>query len=259
MRVIKKIINMKMNTKNRNKKQSLIFILTIVGILGVFLISFVSAADPGGPDIVNITSNTTRTSIGAGTVNISGGYVASMNLSATIQDIRWKAFVGHVTGLFTLQDSSGSTIYDWRLSSITGRVYTTRNFTTLNWVNINCSNITTLNQENINMNHTNANDNLNMTFNTTAGATHNSFYVGSKYISNSTCPTLNTYVNNATQDNYFEEMALYEGTSMVYATILNQNRAGYNGQNYDFQMIVPENGASSFQGSTAYYLYVEIS
>ena len=181
-----------------------------------------------------------------------------MNLSATMQNNRWKAFVGHVTGSFTLQDSSGSTIYNWNLNSITGRVYASRNSSTLNWASINCSNITTLNQENVNMNHTNPNDNLNMTFNTTSGATHNAFYVGSKSISANSCPTLNTFINNATQDSYFEEMPLYDGSSIVYATILNQNHAGYNGQNYDFQMIVPENGAASFTGSTAYYLYVEI-
>jgi hypothetical protein len=244
-----------MNTKKIN---SAIILVTIICMFSMLLVSFAGAVNPGGPDSVSITSNTTRSSAGPVTINTSGGYVASMNLSATMQDVRWKAFIGHVTGLFTLQDSSGSTIYDWRLSSITGRIYTTRNSSTLQWANMECSNITTLNQENYNMNHTNPNDNLNVTFNTTAGATHNSFYVGSKSISANSCPTLNTYIANATQDSYFEEMALYDGASMVYATILNQNHGGYNGQNYDFQMLVPENGAASFSGATAYYLYVEI-
>ncbi len=247
-----------MNIKIERKNWSIIFVLTIVGIFSVFLASYVSAANPEGPSSLNITSNTTKSAVGSATVNISGGYIASMNLSATIQDIRWKAFVGHVTGMFSLQDSTGSTLYDWSFNSITGRVYTTRNSSTISWTNVNCSNITRINQENINMNHTNPNDNLNMTFNTTAGATHNTFYVGSNIIAANSCPTLNTYVNNVTQDNYFEEMALYDGTNMVYATIINENQAGYNGVAYDFQMIVPENGAASFQGATAYYLYVEI-
>ena len=239
-----------------NKKSLLIIVLIIFGVFGLFLIS--ATNNPVGPDTVNITSNTTKSSPGAATVNISGGYVASINITATIQDTRWKAFVGHVTGAFTLQDSTGSTVYNWALSTLTGRIYTSRNATTVSWANINCSNITQLNQENINMNHTNANDNLNMTFNYTSGATHRAFYVGSRYMVNNTCPTLNTFVNNATQDTKFEEMALYDGYNIVYATILDQNTVGYNSQNYDFQMIVPENGAASFQGATAYYLYVEI-
>jgi len=246
-----------MKIDNTNKK--IILILAIICIYGVFLFKLVSAVDPGGPDSLNITSNTTKPAVGVATVNISGGYIASINLSATIQDIRWKGFVGYVTGKFTLQDGAGATLYDWSLSSITGRVYTTRNSSTLNWANINCSNITILNQENNDMAHTNPNDNLNMTFNTTAGATHNSFYAGTRLITADSCPTLNTYVNNVTQDTSFQEIALFEGTSIVYATIINQNQVGYNGLPFDFQMIVPENGASGFAGATAYYLYVEIS
>jgi hypothetical protein len=108
------------------------------------------------------------------------------------------------------------------------------------------------------MSESNPNDNLNKTFNYSSGASHNSFYVGSKSIPANYCPTLNTYVNNATQDNYFEEMALFDGFSLVYATIMEPRRTGYSGQSFDFQMIVPENGAPSFTGATAYYLYVEI-
>jgi len=242
--------------KTQNKK-SLLILLSI--IIGVFLIILISAANnPVGPDTLNITSNTTKSTAGATMVNISGGYVASINITATVQDTRWKAFVGRVSGAFSLQDSTGSTVYNWALTSITGRIYATRNSTTVSWANVNCSNITTLNQENINMNHSNANDNLNMTFNYSTGATHKSFYVGSRLMVNNTCPTLNTFKNNASQDTNFEEMALYDGYNVFYATILDPSQIGYNAQTYDFQMIVPENGAASFQGATAYYLYVEL-
>jgi hypothetical protein len=244
-----------MNSENKNKKRSLIFILIIIGIFGLFI---VSAADPEGPDSINIYSNTTKPSVSPGIVNISGGYIAKMNITPTVQDIRWKAFVGGVTGMFTLQDNSGAKIYDWTLNSITGKVYTTRSSSAVTWADINCSNITNLEQENYLMNHTNPNDNISITFNTTAGATHGSFFVGSIEIVNNSCPTLNTYKDNSTQDTLFEEMALFDGTNIVYATIINQNQAGFNSKPYDFQMIVPENGAASFRGATAYYLYVEI-
>ena len=108
------------------------------------------------------------------------------------------------------------------------------------------------------MNLSNANDNLNITFNLTAGATHRQFIVGSKTFPANYCPTLNTYVNNVTQDTHFEEMALYDGTNVVYSTNIDKNTNGFDSNSYDFQMIVPENGAPSWTSSTAYYLYVEL-
>jgi hypothetical protein len=71
-------------------------------------------------------------------------------------------------------------------------------------------------------------------------------------------------VNNESQDSDFEEIILYDGTDhlngdIVYATILEQNLAGYNNNQFDFQMIVPENGAPTWTSSTPYYFYVELT
>ena len=54
-------------------------------------------------------------------------------------------------------------------------------------------------------------------------------------------------------------MALNDGTSLIYATIIENQADGFDENNYDFQMIVPENATDGFNGATAYYLYVEIS
>jgi hypothetical protein len=248
-----------MNTK-KTKKRGIILSLVIIGVVLTFSAIFVNAASnyPQGPDTLTSLSNSTRATVGPKVFNSSGGYISTLNLSANIQDTRWKAFVGYVSGAFTLQDSAGYQIYNWQLLSITGRVYACRNSSTVSWTNLNCSNITTLNAENVLLSHTNPNDNLNMTFNYTTNATHDGFYVGPKYFLNDSCPTLNTYVNSLTQDTSFEEMALYDNYNIVYATIVEPRIAGYNGTNYDFQMIVPEVGDASFSGSTAYYLYAEI-
>jgi hypothetical protein len=237
-------------------KLSVIFLIIAI----IFISSFktVSGADPEGPDSVLNYYNTTKTSVSSKMINISGGYIGTINITATVKDIRWKAFVGYVSGSFTLDDATGATIYDWSLTSITGRVYATRNSTSVLWSNINCSNITNLNRENVAMNHSNANDNLNMTFNYSTGATHREFYVGNKFIVTNSCPTLNTYVGNNTQDNVFEETALFDGYNTVYATNIEPRIPGFNNATYDFQMIVPENGLPGFNGATAYYIYVEI-
>lgn len=238
--------------------QNKFLLLTLAVVLGISL-GLITAA-PTGPDLVNNTNNETKGTVSGGYLNTSGGYIASVNLSATIQNARWKAFVGDVDGSFTLDDAGGSTIYDWSLSSINGQVFATRNGSTINWGNVNCSNVTLLEAENILMNHTNADDNITATFNLTAGATHSAFVVGTQSIAANSCPTLNTYVNDVAQDATFEEMALHDtfGTT-IYATILETNSAGYNNsRTYDFQMLVPENGAAGFSSSTAYYLYVEL-
>jgi hypothetical protein len=242
-----------------NKEKIIIIVLLTLIIAGSFYIINVKALDPQGPNSLNVTRNTTKGSTAPKIVNVSGGYIASINLSSTSQDPRWKGLVGYVTGKFSLDDITGSTLYDWTLSSVTGRLYVTRNSTSITWADINCSNFSKLNAENTVLNQTGPNDNLTITFNTTVGATHSGFFVGSVPIVANNCPTLNTYVNNVTQDSRFEEIALSEESNIVYATIIEPRVAGYSGELYDFQMIVPEVGTAGFTGATAYYVYIELS
>lgn len=224
--------------------------------LALFILSFVSSAEvPTGPDEIDVLANESKTAVSGKEVNISGGRIATLNLNATVQNPRWKAFVGNVTGHFTLDGADGSTIYDWSLSVTTGRVFSTRNDSTPEWTSIDCATETDLEEENQELNHTNQGDNITATFNDT---THDGFYVGSTFISGGTCPTLNTYRSGSPQDTYFEEMALYDTSEVIYATIMEQDEVGFDGSVYDFQMLVPERGGSDFQGSTAYYLYVEL-
>jgi hypothetical protein len=240
------------------------FITIIIGVLIVVIfililnMQLIIAANPEGPTRINITSNQTKVTTNTQAINISGMYIANINVTATIQNRKWKAFVGNVIGSFTLADASGSSIYDWSFSTSSGRVYATRNSTVINWGNINCSSLANLVAENAALSHTDPSDNITATFNSSVGATHASFYVGSRQMVANKCPTINTYIGNSSQDVRFEETALYDGTSIVYATVLENNMGGYDNDIYDFQMIVPENGGAGFSGSTAYYLYIEI-
>ena len=88
--------------------------------------------------------------------------------------------------------------------------------------------------------------------------THSPFQAAGNNIYINTCPTLNTYRNNATQDIDFEEMILSDKTHNLYTTILEDDSIGYDGTLYDFQMIVPDNASSAWSASIAYYLYVEL-
>ncbi len=235
---------------------TIIFVSIIISIL-LFSDIFLSAAEPVGPSSIDSVWNETKNTTSAGFFNISGGYIAALNLSASVQNTHWKAFVGWVYGGFTLDDEGGSTIYDWSLAVTTGRVYATRDSSTIEWNLIDCANITTtLEAENTAMAHNRTSDNITATFN--YPGTHDPFWVAGHSFSSNECPTLNTYVNSGTQDDDFEEMALYDSTSIIYATMLEPGLAGYDGQTYDFQMLVPENGSQTFSGATAYYIYVEL-
>ncbi|MBD3252823.1 hypothetical protein GF386_03770 [Candidatus Pacearchaeota archaeon] len=231
-----------------------VFILLF--LLAIFLFfSFISAV-PQGVDSINVTANETKSDVSGKKINISGGYIATLNLTTTTKNTHWKAFVGWISGSFTLDDQSGSTIFDWGMSSVTGRVFATKNSTTPTWTSIECADINDLNDENDYFNHTSANDNLNVTFNLTG--THESFYVGTEPITEDDCPTLNTYTNNQSDDDYWEEVALHDGSDIIYAALSEQSEVGFDGNNYDFQMIVPEDATPGSSTRTAYYLYIEL-
>jgi len=247
--------------KKIDEKYAEYFIIIVLITCGILFLVFaligkVNAANPTGPDSIAFNWNSTMGATNPQILNLSGGYIASINITSTSSDVRWKGFVGYATGKFVLADSGGSKIYDWTLNTITGKIYATRNSTYVSWSNINCSNITELYQENNLMNHTNANDNISTTF---VLGTHQLFVAAGNTIYSNTCPTLNTYENNHSQDSRFEEMALNDGYNMVYTTIIEPTHPnGYNNVSYDFQMIVPENGLATFKGATAYYIYIEL-
>jgi len=223
---------------------------------------------PTGPTI-NAIANTTKSS-GAGSImngtgndtekpNTAGGFIFEVGLQGETQNVRWKAYVGNVTGTLVLDDADGYTVYDWTLSSsVGGEVYATRTSGSITWSNINCSTAANISVEELAMNHTmNADDNISATF---SAIDHEAFYVGNARIANDTCPTTNLFVNDTAllNDNY-EEVLLHDGANMVYTTQIYDDAHGYRtGTRYDFQMILPEMGTTGYDSSTAYYFYVEL-
>lgn len=231
-------------------------IVLTVFFLSIIIFSSFVMATPTGPSDINITSNETKSATSGLEVNISGGRISKMNITASVQNPHWKAFVGWIDGKFTLDDSSGSTIYDWTLSTVGGEVYATRASTTISWATISCADATEITAEDSALDHT-GEDNITSTF--TAASNTQTFVVAGTTIAASTCSATNTYVNNVTQSTRFEEVILHDTSDIVFATILEEDQTGYDGNDYDFQMIVPENANETWASSTAYYLYVELS
>ncbi len=235
--------------------------MTIIVLVLVTLISVGVSAAPAGPS-ATLVRNETADPTSASVINTTGGSITTMVLNVTAQNLKWKAFVGNVTGQLALQDASGYSIFDWALSNVVGEVYATRSPTTVSWSDIECSNITHISNEEIALNHTsNPDDNISATFST---KDHDSFYTGIIEITENSCYSIHTNVNNQSQNTDFEEVILYDGTDesngdIVYATKLEQDAAGFDNEPYDFQMIVPEVGMPGWSSSTAYYFYVELT
>ncbi len=250
-------------------------------LLGVLLLSIYSIMVFSTPSGVTITTvRNTSLSETAGTIanytgnglgdGSGGGYIFYVNVTGNTKNTKWKGYVGNVSGKLTLDDSSGFTIYDWSLSSFSGEIYATRTSATINWSGIRCAYFNVTEEEGDRLNHTSKNDNITATFD---GTDNTAITVGTTSLAS--CPTTNIYVNDTKDLNDdFEEVVLYDGpavfnrtaphvddafSNLVYAQILEENAWGFSNATFDFQIIVPENGASTWASSTAYYFYIELS
>ncbi|MBI4154188.1 hypothetical protein HY501_02540 [Candidatus Woesearchaeota archaeon] len=254
-----------MATIREEKRWGFFIALALLLLISLYF----SLAVPEGPSSITNVGNTTKNLSSALILNTSGGTITTVNLNASQANLRWKAFVGNVTGKLTLDSSSGATLYDWSLSgSVAGEVYATRNSTSIQWGGLNCTwgvtnnetNRTVENEENYDLNHTSPDDNITATFNQ---RNHSSFSVGAVTFSANYCYSIYTYVNDTAQFSDFQEIVMYAGTNaydgdLVYVTLLENSVLGFDNRLYDFQMIVPERGYSGFASSTAYYFYVEV-
>jgi hypothetical protein len=181
--------------------------------------------------------------------------ITTVVLDAVQQDQHWKAYVGNVTGTLKLQDAANSTIYDWGLSTIIGEVYASRS-NSLSFTSPVCANASVIGAEQTALNMTTTGvDNIGNTFNST---NHTPRIVAGVTLSG--CNMTSLYVSNVSQGQTnasdFQEFLMQDATaSLVFVSILNDNKAGYNGRTYDFQMIVPE---SDTQAPKTYYFYIEL-
>lgn len=240
--------------KQQATKTEKIIVFTIL-FFSILFLSSLTVATPTGPSTINITANETKALTTGQEINISGGIISKVNITASVQNPHWKAFVGWIDGKFTLDDSSGFTIYDWTLSSVGGEVYATRQSGTIEWGTISCADAAEIITEDTALDHA-GQDNITSTF--TPASNGETFVVAGTTIAQNTCSSTHTYVGGV-QTVEFEEVILHDETDIIFATILEEDVTGYDGVDYDFQMLVPENANETWTSSTAYYLYVELS
>jgi hypothetical protein len=239
---------------SRSREWMLALLLALLLAGGALLV----AAEPNGAAIQNNVT-VTNTPQAAASITTAGGTFTTLLLNATTQTLRWKAYVGNVTGTITLDDALNLTIYDWTPITISGEVYASRN-SSIDWSSISCANNSTVISEETQLNLTTTKaDSINQTFNRTI---HRGFYVGTTLVANSTCRAIATYVNNArqtvTEAATFQEILLRDSSNrLVYTTLIENDAQGYNNGPFDFQLIVAERDTNP--APSTYYFWAEIS
>jgi hypothetical protein len=247
---------MKTTTTRSGKEKAFFFLFVLLTC--ALLHVFPAFADPAGASIVSSSTDYGANKTPASS-NISRGTITTVVLNGIQQDNHWKAYVGNVTGVFTLDDASNFTIYSWDITTITGQVYASR-FGNLSWSSVACADAGLIANESTFHNMTLSKpDRINATFNWTI---HKTFQVGSNTITTNTCNSTVTYQNDTrivpTIGAPFQEVLVKDTTNnyLIYLTEINDNTQGFNNQSNDFQMIVAESDVKSTP--TPYYFYVEL-
>ncbi|MBN1793065.1 hypothetical protein JW826_05265 [Candidatus Woesearchaeota archaeon] len=231
-------------------------LLALVGLLSVSWFFGSVAAVPQGANIsVLATDNGTLRSADSHTAQ--GGSFTTLLLNVTSQTSKWKAYVGNVTGVITLDNINNQTIYNWQITSVQGEVYVSRS-SSVDFISMACANDVNITYEQglLNINAS-SDDSINNTF---YRKIHKSFVIGGTgLVSNSSCYAIATFVNDTSQAPSeaatFQEVLMSDGGGLVYSTILENKRSGFDNSSYDFQAIVPDDPTAV---ATTYYFYAEL-
>ncbi|RMF05778.1 hypothetical protein D6764_03910 [Candidatus Woesearchaeota archaeon] len=226
----------------RMKKSFIVLAVMAIALAGAAL------AVPG-----NVTdSEGTTTIIGSrgiettGTVNAEAGNVTQLTVADTTETQFWQGLFGTATVSIELSDGT-NTFYSWPNNNPTGQLFFARSAIN-NWGNVVDSvSGNVLTEQNTNGMADNAFSIENLT-STYVDITHASFSVGGNAI-NSPTPGVNI--------DDFKALFLWDtgNTQGVYTAIINQSGTGYDGGTYDFEILLPTNGAAV----ASYYVYAQLS
>jgi hypothetical protein len=255
-----------------------LFLVALCFVLSAGLV--LSEIEPGAPTTITENRNWTVGGNGVGgvptAVTNDRGFIYEVVIDESFQTSRWKAYVGNITGELKLGDGSNSLV-TWTLGHVTGELYATRfNGTsgdtaqgatvgTIMWENVACASEAILINETAALHHNSSTDvdALNLTF--TNITTLTNFEVAGNTIDLSGgCygKLLNTN-GGTTTAGLWEQVVLQDtgdsqNDDLFYAVMLEHNAAGFNGQTYDFQILLPDEGTETTSTSATYYFYIEL-
>jgi hypothetical protein len=183
------------------------------------------------------------------------GNVTYLDLVGLTTTQAWQGYYGNVSGTIQLADSSSKVLYNWSETSPNGEVYSTRAFDA-NFAEVSCAGSGEIASEESFMGQDPSDvDSISNTFDQNS---HPPFFVGSIQILQDNCSSVNLYGSGGEQSSLFYEVLLKDGDSnIVYTSILEQDEQGFDGENYDFEMMVSEDGHGNNTAATVYYFYLE--
>jgi hypothetical protein len=237
----------------------------------VFITGLALAAVPSGANYTGEVTTTAPVNDNPQSHAALAGNMTYLDITGTSTDQSWQGYYGNVSGTIQLADSSSKVLYNWSIASPSGEVYASENGTgAIAWVNITCYNYTDNYTEGgarlakletrFNLSSDDE-DGVNETFQD--DNTHDAFNTGAKEFTAGQCPAAYMYNSSGFgAAGTFEEILLTDATDdvqVVFAALLEDtNTAGFDGNYYDFEMIVLEKGKSGDTDSRDYYFYVEL-
>lgn len=235
----------------------------------VLLVASIALAAPHTPSELTNEGSSTRVEGTEGTaINAEAGNVTELTINHSKVSDGWQGYYGNVTGQIVLDDALNNSMYTWELANPEGEVYATRDTDGISWTagNIICAMSAHVESEETALNFNGGTgqdvDGINETFSL---GSHPGFNVSSTGFDEDACNyTVSTFVDDVSGERSFNETLLYStsDTSLVYAALINPGGAdGFKSgnTNYDFQMLVAEDGHDGDVAVTNYYFYVELS
>lgn len=269
------------------KKMSILILILVITIVCLVFAS----ADPEPPVAVTKQTSTRHNTSGSILTSSFGapaqaGNVTYINITAEANTKTWMAYYGNVTGTIKLENLQGNAIYSWSLTAPGGKIFATEN-TVSSWDSVYCWNWSKATGNGLRFSEWNndfnstggAVDGVNETFN--ASYSYTPFYITGRLFSNvagtedggraGVCPAIELFNNSGGKSgqNQYEEVILgrvavtattnFYTDDLIYMATLEPGKLGFNGEQVDFQLIVPDDGHNTQAlVVTNYYFYIEL-
>ena len=241
--------------------------------VGTYVTVALASGDTGVLDVTGVTATSSSATAGnftiiatetasadaAGTDIARGGYITSVDLSASSQTVKWQGYFGEVDGTVTLEDASGNQMYEWTwVSAQGGTVFAVARETAPTWTDV-----ATYDVEDAAVDTAwgySGSDTAELTFDEDEGNTE--FDVAGYTVTADNRDTLYTLKQDG-DPSTFEEVLLTDqetATSIddyIFACRIDDDAADFQGGTSDYQLIVPDTIAADT--TTTYYFYVEMS
>lgn len=235
-------------TRNRKTDRERVLHSATTLMLILLVMAIPLAAQEGAEDTLVLSTDSSRDP-SITTTPTQGGAETQLDLSVMTQSLKWHGIYGDLLAVPTLSDGT-DVFYNWTGESPQGEIFASRSGS-VDWQSVTCAQaIDVQSEESITGTDS---DSVSNTFNS---SNVNSFDVGSSVFDTGDCGYAAFLIDDTGDHGTFEEILLHDGSDMVYTSILQPDTLGFNQENIDFQMIVPEDGTDDT--ATTYYLYAEI-